>query len=106
MARLLNVTEMSDLYCNYLHTYLFTDSTVTPLGPPEDNTHGQIIESDSLSDFYLNEAKQQRHPKHHRKKKSYHSDHTADEGIDFRMIYWTMKGSTVDTQHRIQFLTM
>ena len=60
----------------------FLDSTVTPIGPPDDNGHGRIIESDSLSDFYLNDVKQKRHPKHHRKKKShYHSEHTDDEGI-------------------------
>ncbi|CAG2208029.1 unnamed protein product [Mytilus edulis] len=59
------------------------DSTVTPINPPDDNPHGQIIESDSLSDFYLNEAKQRKHPKHQRKKRNhYHSDHTADEAED------------------------
>ena len=60
----------------------FLDSTVTPIGPPDDNGHGRIIESDSLSDFYLNDVKQKRYPKHHRKKKShYHSEYTEDEGI-------------------------
>ena len=60
----------------------FLDSTVTPIGPPDDNGHGRIIESDSLSDFYLNDVKQKRYPKHHRKKKSYYqSEHTEDEGI-------------------------
>ncbi|XP_076070841.1 coiled-coil domain-containing protein 138-like isoform X1 [Mytilus galloprovincialis] len=59
------------------------DSTVTPINPPDDNPHGQIIESDSLSDFYLNEAKQRKYPKHQRKKRNhYHSDHTADEAED------------------------
>ena len=60
----------------------FLDSTVTPIGPPDDNGHGRIIESDSLSDFYLNDVKQKRYPKHHRKKKKYYqSEHTEDEGI-------------------------
>lgn len=57
------------------------DSTVTPIDPPDDNAHGQIIESDSLSDFYLNDVKQKKHSKHLGKKKSYHhSDHLGDKG--------------------------
>lgn len=64
-----------------IHFYLFTDSTVTPINPPDDNRHGQIIESDSLSDFYLSESKHRRNPKHQRKKKTkHHLDRTADCG--------------------------
>ncbi|XP_060065273.1 coiled-coil domain-containing protein 138-like [Ylistrum balloti] len=44
------------------------ESTVTPINPPDDGGHGQIIESDSLSDFYLHEVK---HKKHRKKRQDY-----------------------------------
>lgn len=58
----------------------YSDSTVTPINPPEDSRHGQIIESDSLSDFYLSESKQRRNPKYQRKKKN-RSHHASDDGM-------------------------
>ncbi|OWF47641.1 coiled-coil domain-containing protein 138-like [Mizuhopecten yessoensis] len=52
------------------------DSTVTPINPPDDGGHGQIIESDSLSDFYLHEVK---HKKHRKKSQNYDADLSDEE---------------------------
>ncbi|KAK3100312.1 hypothetical protein FSP39_018028 [Pinctada imbricata] len=56
------------------------DSAITPINAPEDHSNGKIIESDSLSDFYLHEINPKHH-KHHRKKKrdSRRSDLEEDE---------------------------
>lgn len=54
----------------------FIDSTVTPINAPEDGGHGQVIESDSLSDFYLHEGSQKRH----RKKRHNHDVDNSEEG--------------------------
>lgn len=51
------------------------DSTVTPINAPEDGGHGQVIESDSLSDFYLHEGSQKRH----RKKRHNHDVDNSEE---------------------------
>lgn len=44
------------------------DSTITPINAATDNSQGRIIESDSLSDFYLHEIS----GKHRRRKQNHH----------------------------------
>ena len=41
----------------------FSDSTVTPIQGREDEAHGQVIESDSLSDLYLHDKLLDARPK-------------------------------------------
>ncbi|XP_048756583.1 coiled-coil domain-containing protein 138-like [Ostrea edulis] len=49
------------------------DSTITPINAATDNSQGRIIESDSLSDFYLHEIS----GKHRRKKQHHHKTKAA-----------------------------
>lgn len=53
--------------------YYLTDSTITPINAATDNSQGRIIESDSLSDFYLHEIS----GKHRRKKQHHHKTKAA-----------------------------
>ena len=41
----------------------YTDSTVTPIQGQDDEAHGQVIESDSFSDLYLQEKPLDARPK-------------------------------------------
>ena len=63
-------------------SHCISDSAITPINPPEGHSHEKIIESDSLSDFYLQEVNPKQH-KHRRKKKHDHrvDPEAEDDGI-------------------------
>lgn len=59
-------------------TYILIDSTVTPINPTGDSDHGQVVESDSLSDFYPHDATKKQSKGHHRG----HRTHKHSRGSD------------------------
>lgn len=60
------------------------DSTITPINAATDNSQGRIIESDSLSDFYLHEVSgkhRRRKQRHHKTKEQYESEEEGYQNI-------------------------